>query len=133
MTHLLDTSAYAAFRRGDSRILTIIRDSSRLFLPSIVIGELLYGFRVGSRFQANTEHLQAFLHSGHVEALSVTPTTADHYSRIAESLRRSGQPIPTNDLWIAALAAEHDVTIVTYDQHFKRVDGVRVQCLTLPA
>lgn len=127
--HLLDTNAYAAFRRGDPAVLQVIHQSRRLYLSSIVIGELLFGFRLGNRPDENRRHLQEFMESSFVEQLAVTATTATHYARLAESLRRKGKPVPTNDIWIAAHAMEFGAQVLTYDLHFEQMDDVDVHRL----
>ncbi|MCY4515233.1 MAG: type II toxin-antitoxin system VapC family toxin [Candidatus Tectomicrobia bacterium] len=93
-------------------------------MPNIVVGELLYGFRGGSRLQRNVDELQAFLDSPYVKVPAMTFTTADRYARIAATLRARGLPIPSNDIWIAAHTMETGADLVSYDRHFDRIDGL---------
>lgn len=124
MKRLLDTNAYVALKRGDEAVASIVRTSSRLAFSTIVIGELLFGFRNGTRLAKNTGELDAFLSDARVEVVPVTQTTADRFGRIAAALRKAGQPIPTNDIWIAAHAFETGAELVTYDTHFAAVPGL---------
>lgn len=87
-------------------------------IPLIVIAELRAGFLGGSRSSANERRLTEFLSSERVEVLYPDDGTAHHYARIYQQLRKQGTPIPTNDLWIAALVLEHDVHLFDRDRHF---------------
>jgi len=123
---LVDTNAYAAFKRGDPEAVDILRQAQAIGLSAIVLGELLSGFSAGRRDAENRRELGAFLDSPRVRVLPVDFETADFYARIYANLRRRGKPIPTNDLWIAASALQHGAAIFTYDQHFSMVEGVVV-------
>ncbi len=96
MRILLDSNAYSHLKRGNSRVAELVRESAEILVPHIVIGELLYGFRNGSRMDRNVRELQAFLDNPYVAIAAMTLTTADRYSRIATSLREKGRPIPAN-------------------------------------
>lgn len=124
MTLALDTSAYAAMRRGDPRLRDLIGSADRVLVSTIVLGELWYGFAHGKRPAENRAALRAFLTHPLVDTLPVTPTTADRYARIAAALRRKGSPIPTNDMWIAAQALEAGADLVSFDRHFGRIEGL---------
>ncbi len=124
MKILLDSSAYSHLKRGDGSVVALVRRSKSILLPHVVIGELLYGFRCGTRFQRNIDELQAFLASRFVTIPPMSLTTADRYARIASGLRAKGLPIPTNDIWIAAYTMETGADLVSYDQHFDRIDGL---------
>jgi tRNA(fMet)-specific endonuclease VapC len=90
-----------------------------------VLGELLGGFAAGMREPKNRAELARFLESPRVEVLPITAETADSYALVYTGLRRKGQPIPTNDLWIAASALEHGAALLTRDAHFTKIDGLR--------
>ena len=124
MKILLDSSAYSHLKRGEQRIAEIVRGSEEILLSTIVIGELLYGFRKGSRLERNLHELRGFLSSPYVTVMTVSFTTADRYARIAASLRAKGRPIPANDIWIAAHALEAGAELVSYDRHFEQIDGL---------
>ena len=93
-------------------------------MPLVVIGELLYGFRNGSRFERNMNELQAFMDNPFVTVVAMTLTTADRYSRIAAALKAKGRPLPSNDIWIAAHTQETGADLISYDEHFDQVDGL---------
>ena len=120
----LDTSAYSALMRGHRDIASLVRRAEAVLLPAVVAGELLYGFRYGSRFEENAARLEAFLETPSVHLLAVTFVTADRFGRIATGLREKGTPIPTNDIWIAAQAMEEGADLVSSDAHFGLVEGL---------
>ena len=122
---LLDTNAYTAFMLGAAEVVDVVAHADRLYLNSIVLGELLGGFAVGTREPTNRAELARFLDSPRVEVLPITADTADSYALIYDGLRRKGHPIPTNDLWIAASAMEHGAALLTRDAHFSHIDGLR--------
>ncbi|MFC1531807.1 type II toxin-antitoxin system VapC family toxin [Thermodesulfobacteriota bacterium] len=124
MKILLDTSAYAAFKLNDAEIVeTIVRADQILFSP-VVLGELMYGFRNGSKFKKNMNELDQFLSHEAVELVSIGKVTSDRYSRITSQLKIQGTPIPTNDIWIAAQTTEHGAELITTDSHFEKIAGL---------
>ena len=124
MRVLLDSNAYSRLMRGDEQTAAVVRDATEVLMSAVVIGELLYGFRHGSLFDRNATDLRSFLDNRHVSFVPVGPVTADRYSRIAAALRARGNPIPTNDVWIAAHAMETGADLVSADRHFEAVDGI---------
>ena len=124
MRILLDSNAYSRLMRGDEQTAAVVRDATEILMSAIVVGELLYGFRSGSRFDRNVGDLRAFLGNPYVSFVPVGSTTADRYSRIAAALRDKGNPIPTNDVWIAAHTMETGTELVSADRHFEAVDGI---------
>ena len=124
MRTLLDSNAYSLLMRGQEQVAEIVRAADELLFSAVVVGELLYGFRRGSRFEQNTAELRSFLTSAYSTFVEVDPITADRYSRIAASLRAKGRPIPTNDVWIAAHAMETGADLVSADSHFEHVEGI---------
>ncbi len=124
MRVLLDSNAYSRLMQGYPAIADAVRSAEEVLISVIVVGELLYGFRSGSRFEQNSTELRSFLANPYVSLVNVGPTTADRYSRIAASLRAKGRPIPTNDIWIAAQAMETGADLVSADRHFGYVDGI---------
>ena len=124
MRVLLDSNAYSRLMRGDEQTVAVARDATEILMSAVVIGELLYGFRNGSRFDRNATDLRSFLDNPYVSFMRVGPVTADRYSRIAAGLRARGNPIPTNDVWIAAHAMETGADLVSADRHFEAVDGI---------
>ena len=124
MRILLDSNGYSRLMRGDSQTAAVVRDATEILMSAVVIGELLYGFRNGSRFDRNAADLRSFLDNPYVSLVPVGPVTADRYSRIAAALRAKGSPIPANDVWIAAHAMETGADLVSADRHFEAVDGI---------
>ena len=124
MRVLLDSNAYSRLMRGDDQTAAVVRDATEILMSAVVVGELLYGFRNGSGFDRNASDLRSFLDNPYVSFVPVGSTTADRYSRIASALRAKGNPIPTNDAWIAAHATETGAVLVSADRHFEAVDGI---------
>ena len=123
---MLDTSAYSAFKRGHAGVVHQIRRAEEILLPSIVLGELLGSFELGRQSRRNRDELDLFRESPRVRLVSIGEATAERYAVIYASLRASGQPIPTNDLWIAASAMEHGAELVTLDGDFAHVPQILV-------
>lgn len=124
MRLLLDTNAVSALMRGHPEVARLVRNAERLLLSTIVMGELQFGFRNGSRSEQNRARLDAFLANPYVEVLPVTLDTADRFGRTAAALRLAGTPIPSNDVWIAAHAMESGADLLSDDEHFARVQGL---------
>ena len=124
MTILLDTNAYSALLRGHDEVADRVRRAERIVFSTVVAGELLLGFRLGTRLKKNMAELDAFLENPYVSLVPVTLTTADRFARIAAALRVKGRPIPTNDIWIAAHAMEAGAELLSFDAHFGAVDGL---------
>ena len=131
MKILLDTNAYSALRRGRSEVVEYVRRSEEVLLSAVVVGELLFGFRNGSRYEENVRALQDFLEDANVRLLPVTWATADFFGRVSAVLRKKGRPIPTNDIWIAAHAMEAGADLLSSDPHFEEIDDL--PWLTFPA
>lgn len=113
---MLDTNALSAWADGTPSCRPFFEQARRIVVPVIVIGEYLYGIRQ-SRFRARNESWLASV-MPHVEMASVTPSTADHYASLRLHLKSQGSPIPSNDLWIAALVREHWIPLLSNDAHF---------------
>jgi tRNA(fMet)-specific endonuclease VapC len=124
VTVLLDTNAYAGFKRGEAEVVERIRRSSGVMMSTIVAGELLFGFHHGARFERNLAELRTFLDRPEVSLLPVTLTTADRFGRISATLRRKGRPLPANDVWVAAHTMESGAELLSFDEHFAAVDGL---------
>ena len=121
---LLDTSAYAAFMRGDGEAVHVLREADEIYLNAIVLGEMLAGFMGGGRQDKNEKELTRFLESPRVNLIDVNESTAERYAVIFTTLREAGTPIPTNDLWIAASAMQYGLRLLTLDSHFTRVPQI---------
>jgi predicted nucleic acid-binding protein len=124
---LLDTSAYAAFMRGHAGIRSAIQGADEIYLNAIVLGELRAGFLGGRHRQKNEQELAAFLASPRVRVVDIDRETATRYVVIVDGLRRSGRPIPTNDLWIAASAMQHGLRLMATDRHYQLVSQIHLE------
>lgn len=100
-------------------------------IPSIVLGELLFGFALGSRPEQNRQELDEFLSSPRVTIAPITLSTAERYAGIHKHLRSIGRPIPTNDLWIAACAWEQGGILLTADGHFGEAPQIMIQVISM--
>ena len=116
---ILDANALSAFVGGDPAVGDVLRRQARTAIPVIVLGELRYGIAQSRR----RSHYEAWLESylGDFDVLSVTDETAVAYAALRLILRRSGRPIPANDAWIAALALQHRLPVLSRDEHFDAV------------
>ena len=119
---ILDTNALSAFVDGDVGVGELLGQQPRAAIPVIVLGEFRYGI-AESRHRRTYE---AWLDSElpHFDVLAVTDETAVTYAALRVALKRSGRPIPANDAWIAALALQHQLPVLSRDQHFDAVAGV---------
>lgn len=127
--YCLDTSAVSHFQRGEDPVVEIFDSAEWLGLPSVVVGELLSGYRLGRRPEENRDWLAELLAHPVVEELPVDRQVAVLYAELFYDLRRAGTPIPTNDLWIASTAVRHGATVLTYDEHFRAVRRVGTRLL----
>ncbi len=121
---LIDTNIYSSAMRGDDHVVQILRTIDRIGFSSISVGELYSGFKGGNREQKNRQELYLFLDSPRVSLHEIGIGTADFYASILNSLRVAGTPIPTNDIWIAAIAFEHGYRLFTKDKHFDLIPGL---------
>ncbi len=120
----LDTSAYSHFRRGTDEVVDLLDRAEWIAVPAVVLGELRAGFLLGSRSTSNEAELLRFLTHPVVSVLTVDDEVSRHYASMVVDLRRSGTPMPTKDVWIAATAARHGALVLTYDAHFRAIGGV---------
>ena len=119
---ILDTNALSAWAEGFAAVEASFRSADRLIVPSIVLGEFYYGIRQSDHRRRYEDWLRQYLPLAEIAV--VTQSTADAYADIRLELRRSGNPIPANDTWIAALARQHVLPVLSNDAHFDAVDGV---------
>jgi len=115
----LDTNRYVDYCRGLPDVVEVIRRADRIFLPFVVVGELRAGFLGGTKGKENEARLVEFVNSARVDVLLADESTTHHYARLFVQLRKQGTPVPTNDLWIAALVVQHDLFLCSRDQHFE--------------
>jgi tRNA(fMet)-specific endonuclease VapC len=124
MRVLLDTNRYIDLVAHDLAVAERIQRADQVFLSLISVGELLAGFARGSKRARNEERLRQLFDSQQVTLLLPDIETARFYAEISSQLRRQGRPIPTNDMWIAAQALQHGLTLDTRDGHFQHVPGL---------
>lgn len=124
---LFDTNTIIAALKEEGSITRKLADlpSDSLFLPVIAIGELYFGALKSASPDENLARFQRFTANSSV--VSCNEDTAQHYASTRDALRRRGRPIPENDLWISAIALQHDFTLVTRDSHFSRIGGLRTE------
>ena len=118
MKLLLDTNRYTDFCKGVSDSVAVVTSAERVFLPFVALAELRAGFRAGTQGRRNEETLSRFLLSPRVGVLYPDDATTQTYAGLFAQLRRQGTPIPTNDIWIAALAVQHGLALHSRDAHF---------------
>lgn len=123
---ILDTNAYSAFLSGNKEVFSSIIESEFIYLSTIVIGELFAGFFEGNRFKKNKEIFDKFISKQSVEILTVGLETAEIFGELKNELKRNGTPIPVNDVWLAANAIEYGAKLITFDEHFLKVPGLRL-------
>lgn len=120
---ILDTNALSAAAEADSGVITIMGRARQVAVPVVVLGEFRFGI-AQSRYRARYRRWLDGLIAD-CTILDLTEQTAKHYASIGVELRRAGRPIPTNDLWIAALCRQHDLPLLSRDRHFDAVSGIQ--------
>jgi len=123
---LVDSNRYQDFCEGVQEAVYVVRRAVDIMIPFIVLGELRAGFACGTRSYKNEQTLTRFLNSPRVKQLFADEDTTHQYARLFRQLRKQGTPIPTNDLWIAALALQHDLLLFTRDTHFNHLPQLPV-------
>ena len=125
--YLLDTNIIIDLFRGDSKAIARVNQIEVIYVPVIVIGELYFGANRSNQLQKRTSEIEQL--EKMVTILEISRTTAQIYGRIKEQLLVKGKPIPENDIWIAAIAAENEMVLITRDGHFEQVDGIMTEKL----
>jgi len=120
---ILDTNAISAWAEQNPSALSLIEAQPFLCLPVIVLGEFRFGLR-GSRKRSVIEPQLDFLEQT-VRVLDITRETAAVYAAVRFELRQRGRPIPENDVWIASLARQHGLSVMSQDVHFDAVPGIQ--------
>jgi len=120
---ILDTNALSAWAEGDRSIEPVLRSAAEVVIPVIVLGEFDYGIRQSRHYQRYADWLDASLDA--VEIALIDREVAHAYGAVRLELKQAGTPIPINDTWIAALARHRRLPVVSRDDHFDVVVGVR--------
>ncbi|SRR6056297_4036789 len=120
----IDTNIYSSLMRGDAETIDILEMADEISVPSIVLGELYAGFQMGKHYDKNIHELNLFLEKPGVEIIDVDIEISQRYGYLVKALKKQGTPIPTNDIWIAAVAFETGSKLYTMDRHFENVPGL---------
>ncbi|HET7564404.1 MAG TPA: type II toxin-antitoxin system VapC family toxin [Gemmatimonadaceae bacterium] len=121
---LLDTNILIALFAGDAAVLAAAQHAEAVFVPAVALGELYYGARKSARASTNIERIAEL--AAAVAVLPCDSETAAVYGELKAVLRSRGTPIPENDLWIAAVARQHALMLVTRDAHFSLIPDLPV-------
>ena len=117
----LDTNRYVDLCKGSAETVAILEEAEAVLLPFVVLGELRAGFANGRRQAENEQILRRFLLKDGVRVLFADDQTTHHYASVFHQLRKQGTPIPTNDMWLAALVLQHNLVLHARDKHFDRL------------
>jgi tRNA(fMet)-specific endonuclease VapC len=120
---ILDTNALSAAAEEHPGVMVVLADVQQLALPVVVIGEYRYGITQSRHRVRYRRWLDSLIDDCSV--LDINEQSTHHYAAISVELRQAGKPIPTNDLWIAALCRQHDLPLLSRDRHFDVVSGIR--------
>ena len=123
--YLLDTNVVIAIFAGEPSTLEHLAQSNEVFVPTVVLGELYYGARKSTRVDVNINRIHELAASSALLGCDIE--TSRHYGRIKNDLRVKGRPIPENDIWIAAVAQQHGLTLASRDKHFDEVDALSLE------
>ena len=121
---LIDTNIYTHALKGDPDTVSVLRQARNIAICSISIGELLSGFKAGSKEKKNKKELAEFLDTPRVRLYGIDEDTAEFYAEVLCGLRKKGKPIPTNDIWIASVAFQQGLSLFTKDHHFEHISGL---------
>lgn len=121
---LIDTNIYTYALKGDPGVVSVLQQAREIGISAVSIGELLSGFKGGKKEQENRRELEEFLDSPRVRVYGIDEETSEFYAEVLHNLKKKGKPIPTNDIWIAALAFQHGHPLFSKDKHFEAVPGL---------
>jgi tRNA(fMet)-specific endonuclease VapC len=120
----VDTNRYTDFCRGEPEVVGALEAAEEILVPFVVLGELRAGFSVGKHGPQNERILREFLLEDGVQVLFADEQTTHHYGNVYRQLRKQGTPIPTNDMWIAALVLQHNLALLARDHHFDHLPQI---------
>lgn len=121
MNIAIDSNRYTDMARGHKESLDILERAWSICMPLIVLAELRAGFAFGSKREANERTLTQFLNTEGVQIIYPDASTTLVYAEIYRQQRKAGKPIPTNDLWIAALCVQYNLVLYARDKHFEEI------------
>jgi tRNA(fMet)-specific endonuclease VapC len=122
---LLDTNIITAWLKGEKTVADKIDKAKEIHIPIIVAGELYYGALYSTRVQKNIADIKSI--TGNYNVLLIDEAVTLAYGNIKAALRKKGKPIPENDIWIAAIAQNYQLVLVTRDKHFKEIDSIKIK------
>ncbi len=123
---LLDTNIVIAIFAEEPPVIERMAAAEEVFVPAVALGELYYGARKSGRAETNIARIDAFAVAAAI--LGCDAVTAQQYGQIKNDLRAKGRPIPENDIWIGAVAIQHDLTVATRDDdHFSQISGLKLE------
>lgn len=122
--YLLDTNIVIGLFADDKAIVERLAAAESVSVPAVVLGELFFGALNSAKPTDNVARIEQFAAQAYV--LDCEETTAKTYGVVKHGLKLKGRPIPENDIWIAALAIQHSMTLISRDKHFSEVDGLQV-------
>lgn len=125
--YLLDTNIVIGLFKEDQAILTFLKKGYEIYLNVIVLGELYYGAYKSNKVAENLQAINEFSETNVI--LDCDENTSRNYGNIKKNLGDKGTPIPDNDLWIAAIAKQHGLVVITRDDHFSQVDEISILSL----
>ena len=125
--YLLDTNVAIAIMENDRSVTSRIHSGLPYFLPCIAVGELFYGAFKSGRIRHNLERIRSLVSI--IQVLPCDLDTSECYGEIVTRLRKKGRPIPANDIWIAAIAQQRKLTLLTRDKHFTEVETIHATVL----
>ena len=120
----IDTNRYVDLRKGIAETVALLEEAEAVLLPFVVLGELRAGFVHGRRQAENERTLRQFLLQDGVDVLFADDQTTHHYASVFRQLRKQGTPIPTNDMWLAALVLQHNLALHARDKHFDHLPQI---------
>ena len=123
---LLDTNAYSSYLAGNERVFDVLTKATTVYMSIFVLSELYAGFKGGLKEKNNVVILNKFLAKPTVHILDATSETAELFGIIKNTLKKTGTPLPINDIWISSHAIETGAVVITYDQYFKQIPGLRL-------
>lgn len=124
---IIDTNVYVAFKRNVPKVVEVLRRVEYIGINTVVLGELYSGFKGALKEALNKKELEEFLDKPRVDVIPIDEITAEFYAQVYWNLKRKGNPIPTNDMWIAASTLQHGVALFTLDTHFNVIDGLMLK------
>ncbi|MBU3967752.1 MAG: type II toxin-antitoxin system VapC family toxin [Euryarchaeota archaeon] len=120
----VDTNAVIAYRAGITTVCNLIDRTDIIFLPAVVLGELMYGAINSTKTEENEKHITIF--SNNSVIIPIDEAVALRYARVRSDLKKMGRPIPENDIWIAAICMELNVPLMSSDGHFDNIRDLKV-------